>query len=343
MNLAMKASKSPTSAPRNTQTRHVLLLLFCILVDDLLILPQIRHETIRVTVVQRLEQLLHIFDEDGLLDDSPTPTNPAVGVQDVDKWDPSSGDDSDEFKYEPFADLYKRRFLWYYDAYMDAITKGSAEVKNGKAFPIADFEYPSNMMPGKFAYKSLTARLQHVRRTLDNETAAWAQEGLKAVDQERGIAVNLQGQFEQHSNHFKHSALPVECTLVDNNPFLWNLTFFGKAETDLYGATVNVRIHFSINFPDEQPRVIVLTPLFHHRISKSGSILCYFPERPDNIRSHIDSIMATIEDEQPAYDPRTLVNPDASAMLWGGEEKRKMYRRKLRRSVQDSMENMDEF
>jgi len=38
-----------------------------------------------------------------------------------------------------------------------------------------------------------------------------------------------------------------------------------------------------------------------------------------------------------------LVNPAASALLWGDENSKKMYRRKLRRSVQDAMESCDEF
>lgn len=312
-------------------------------------LPQIQHESLRITVIQRLEQLLQISDKakakpvEETSGTSGKPITPVSEVDEAEKWDPSTEDDSQEIKYDPFGDLYKQRFLWYYDAYLRTINQASETTKDGKAFPSAMFEYDNNTMKGKYAYKELYARLQRVRKSLDDEVSAWAVQGLEAVHEERGIATNLRRQFEQHSEYFTQSALPVELTLVKKNPFVWNLTFFGKAETDLYGATINVRIHFSTNFPQEQPRVNVVTPLHHHRISKTGGVLCYFPTRPESVRNHIEAIMAAIEEEQPTYDPRTLVNPEAAALLWGKEDERKLYRRKLRRSVQDSMENMDEF
>lgn len=312
-------------------------------------LSQIQHESLRITVIQRLEQLLQISDKakmkpvEETSESSGKPVTPVSEVDEAEKWDPSAEDDSQEIKYDPFGDLYKQRFLWYYDAYLRTINQASETTKDGKAFPNAMFEYGSNAMKGKYAYKELYARLQRVRKALDDEVAAWAVQGLESVHEERGIATNLRRQFEQHSEYLRQSALPVELTLVNKNPFVWNLTFFGKAETDLYGATINVRINFSTNFPQEQPRVNVLTPLYHHRISKTGGVLCYFSARPESVRDHIEAIMAAIEEEHPTYDPRTLVNPEAAALLWGKEDERKLYRRKLRRSVQDSMENMDEF
>ena len=307
---------------------------------------QIQHETLRITVIQRLERLLQIHDKDKPFEeDKPSRPSPSAYTEDEDE--PLSeinlDDDADDAQFEPFGDLYKQRFLWYYDAYAMTIAKAAEGVKNGKSFPVTPFEFYNNQMAGKYAYKTLSTRLRRIRKALDDERDAWSIQGLQAVKEERGIATNLARQFEQHSTFFSQSTFPVELALVDDNPFVWNLTFFGKAETDLYGATINVRIHFSPNFPREQPRVNVLTPLFHHRISKTGGVLCYFPTKPENVRNHIEAIMASIEEEQPAHDPRTLVNPDAAVLLWGKEDQKKVYRRKLRRSVQDSMENIDEF
>lgn len=263
-----------------------------------------------------------------------------VGGASAEQWDPTTADE-DDVSFDPFDDLFKIRFLWYYDAYLATIVKAREGIKEGKSFPTTMFEYSSNTMQGRYAYKSLEARLKRIRKVLDDEITSWATLGLDAVKEELGIVNNLTRQFEQHSNHFNKSAFSVELSLVDRNPFVWNMTFFGKADTDLYGATINVRIHFHPKFPQVQPRVIVHTPLFHHRISTTGGVLCYTPSNPDNILCHIESIMASIEEEHPAYDPRTLVNPDAAALLWGKGDDKKVYRRKLRRSVQDSMENME--
>lgn len=340
----MRALHSRTAKPLNMRQRLVVDHWKCPSTNQ----NQIQHETIRITVIQRLEQLLQISNRDHRIEEEPTTKRGSdkfhiYGLEMGEKWDPSLEDDAEDSQFDPFGDLYKQRFLWYYDIYLSTMEKSREDIKDGKAFPTTDFEYGSNNMTGKYACKSLIRRLKHIRKVLDDEVEAWIETGLDAESDSRGIAFNLRHQFEQHSHHYQKSPIPVEISLVKDNPFVWNLTFFGKAETDLYGATINVRIVFSINFPQQQPRVTVLTPLFHHRISKTGNILCYFNTKPESIRDHIECIMASIEEEHPAYDPRTLVNPEAAALLWGKDDERKMYRRKLRRSVQDSMESMDEF
>ena len=99
----------------------------------------------------------------------------------------------------------------------------------------------------------------------------------------------------------------------------------------------SVLIHLSPKFPDVLPRVKFEVPLFHHRVSPAG-VLCYDALRKDDMRSHIEAIIEAIEDESPAYDPRTLVNPEAARLFWGTADEKKMYNRRLRRSVQDSIE-----
>ena len=313
---------------------------------------QIQHETLRITVIKRLEELLQIQDKSTALGeeheaDMKRQQSLALSAKsgmDWDTYDDVTDDlDDDRPKYDPFGDLYKQRFLWYHDVYAATIDKASVPARINKFFTVVPFEHPGNSMQGKYAYKSLATRLQRVRKALDAEVASWATEGLIAAKEERGVATNFQRQFEQQRNNCKSSLSPIELSLVKNNPLVWNLTFFGKANSDLYGATINVRIHFSVDFPREQPRVFVLTPLFHHRISKTGGVLCYFPHKPESVQDHVETIMAAIEEENPFYDPRTLVNPEAATLLWGDESQKKTYRRKLRRSVEDSMEATDEF
>lgn len=239
----------------------------------------------------------------------------------------------------PFADLYKRRFLWYYDVYMRNITLAKGKVTKGQKMIITAFEHPGNQMAGSFVYEELSKRIQVIRDALDAETQAWAEEGLEAVAQEKGVAARLQRQYEQLVESYRrNSHAAVELSLVDDNPFVWDLTLFGRPMTNLDGGIFSIRIHFSVRFPEQQPRVSVLTPLFHHRISATGGVLCYFPVKQEEVKSHVEAIISAIEEDKPGYDPRTLVNPEAASLLWGGEDSRKVYSRRLRRSVQASSE-----
>ncbi|THY49208.1 UBC-like protein [Aureobasidium pullulans] len=309
---------------------------------------KVRHETLRITVLQRLETLLEIADDDHITTAADLSTPPADYDDDgVKEYDPSADgytESDPDALFHPFADLYKRRFLWYYDTYLKSIDDASAKIKDGTAFVGTPFEYGTNDMRGKFAYASLKSRFLRVYEALEAEKDSWATEGKAAFTKEHGTAMNLNHQFDSLRNHYSRSNGPsVELSLVDGNPFVWTLTFFGPSETDLYGATINVRLHFPFKFPDQQPRVTVLTPLFHHRISSTTKALCYFPTKLFSVQNHIESIMAAIVEENPSYDPRALVNPAASVLRWGDEAGKKLYRRKLRRSVQDAMENCDEF
>lgn len=240
--------------------------------------------------------------------------------------------------FEPFKDLYKRRFLWYYDSYLTAIASAKKEVVDGQAFSRMPFECGSNGMDGKFNYSELERRLQVIRKTLDAETAHWAVEGTISKQKDSNIAANLQRQFEQVVEAYKRDkSVTLDIELDDKNPFVWNLTYFGRPMTNLDGGLFRIKLHFSPRFPEEQPRARFETQLFHHRIGVDGTP-CYSAKRPDDVKSHIESIIEALEEESPPYDPRTLVNLEASKLFWGSKDDKKVYSRKLRRSVQRSME-----
>jgi ubiquitin-conjugating enzyme E2 Z len=295
--------------------------------------------------------LLQISDDDHPTTAVAVDTPPADYDNDDDddgvkEYDPSADEKerNREANFYPFTDLYKRRFLWYYDSYIKSIDDASTKVKDGRQFENTPFEYSGNDMRGKYAYASLKTRFQRILQALEAEKDSWVRGGRQILENQHSTATNLQHQFESLRAHYVGSNGPsVEIGLLDANPFVWTLTFFGPPSSDLSGATINVRIHFPFDFPEEQPRVTVLTPLFHHRISVTTKALCYFPTKLYDVQNHIESIMAVVIDETPSYDPRALVNPAASALLWGDENSKKMYRRKLRRSVQDAMESCDEF
>lgn len=159
-----------------------------------------------------------------------------------------------------------------------------------------------------------------------------------AVQKELSIVNTLERQFEQTVEWFKNNdSVALDLELVDKNPFVWQLVLFGRPMTNLDGGMFRMKLHMSTRFPEEQPRIRFETPIFHHRVSKDG-VLCYFPPKPDDLKSHIQAIVEAIEEEEPAYDPRTIVNAEAATLFWGSKDDKKLYNRRLRRSVQESTE-----
>ncbi|KAK5636873.1 hypothetical protein RRF57_012585 [Xylaria bambusicola] len=291
---------------------------------------KIRHETLRISVIQKLEDIL------GLTSANDSPATPI-------EYDPQTDgldlDDSGAI-WEPFKDLYKRRFLWYHDTYIEAIKDAKKDVKDGQAFTRMPFEGGSNTMEGKFNYTELEKRLQNIKIALNVELDRWATEGLSAKNKDTTVPVNLSRQFDQIKESFKRGDVPHNVELENGNPFVWVITYFGRPMTNFDGGMFRIKLHFSPRFPDEQPRVKFLTPVFHHRVTSDG-ILCYIPNpnRCDDVKQHIEAIFNALEEENPPYDPRTQVHPEAHRLYWGGAEGRKIYNRKLRRSVQRSMED----
>ncbi|ESA43955.1 ubiquitin-conjugating enzyme E2Z [Neurospora crassa OR74A] len=299
-------------------------------------IQKIRHETIRISVVHRLEEYLGI-NPDGTF--APTSVSGEIASLGSGESDMDILDEESSVPFEPFKDLCKRRFLWYYDSYLAAVEKGKSEVKDNQSFVRMPFESLGNGMEGKFNYTELEKRLKVIKAALDAETEGWAAEGLQAKAQETTVAVNLQRQFEQVVEHFKRRDLAHSIELEDGNPFVWLVTYFGKPMTNLDGGLFRIRLCFSARFPEEQPRARFETKIFHHRIAADGTP-CYFApqNRREDVRTHLEAIIDALEEESPPYDPRTLVNPEAFKLFWGSADDRKMYNRRLRRSVQQSME-----
>ncbi|KAL7273965.1 hypothetical protein RUND412_003146 [Rhizina undulata] len=292
---------------------------------------KIRHETLRIAVISRLEEYLGI-NPDGTFQQNPPPTESDQEPEfaDADIVAPA---------FEPFKDLCKRRFLWYFDSYMESIAVERTKVAEGEIFSRMPFEHSGNAMEGKFLYSDLERRMKLIRERLDSETQSWAAVGLLMKKKESGVAANLQRQFEQSVEYYRkeESSVTLDIELVDGNPFLWRITYFGRPMTNLDGGLFNLELAFPPTFPDVQPRAKFLTPLYHHKVTKDG-IPCYFPKKPDDGRSHIEALIRLMEDESPPYDPRTEVNREASKLFWGTKDERREYNRKLRRAVQRSMD-----
>lgn len=250
----------------------------------------------------------------------------------------------DQAQWDPFADLLKRRFLWYYSTYVATCKEGEKNHSPGDPFPRMEFEYPPNSMEGTYDYPDLLRRLERVKTALEAETDKWTSDGAKQVKQGSQLATQLAFQFKQlqhvwNSTSRSHSSR-LELSLPDPaNPFRWTLTLFCNPMTNLDGGIFTLSLSIPPTFPaSAQPRVRVETPMFHHRVSSSTGTLCYFPKKQDEIASHLDAIVEAIDDVDPRYDPRAVLDPEAFSLFWGGAEKRKVYSRRLRQSAQESCE-----
>lgn len=294
---------------------------------------KIRHEALRITIIQRLEEYLGISASGTVQEHAPFDGDDSGGENDLD------GEyDESPVAFDPFRDLTKRRFLWYYDSYLLAISKAKLEVTDGQQFTRMPFECTGNGMDGKFNYTELERRMKLIKKTMDEETERWAVEGLVSKKKESSVASNLQTQYNQVVEFYRRDKnVTLDIELVDGNPFVWSITYFGRPMTNLDGGLFKIKIFFSPRFPEEHPRARFETKLFHHRISSDGTP-CYTSKRVEDVKSHIQAIIEALEEESPPYDPRTLVNPEAAKLYWGSEDDKKMYNRKLRRAVQRSME-----
>lgn len=251
-------------------------------------------------------------------------------------------DKEDDLLPEPFVDLCKRRFLWYYPSYLqsieDAVNKRGKLVADGVPFEDAAFEHGGNRMEGSYNYTNLKKRLQNIRHLLDQESTDWIAQGKAALTNENPRALAMQNTFAALVQQFKKSHKQLHLELADGNPFTWRLVIFGAPMTNLDGGIFTTTLVFPTSFPDAQPRATVSTPLFHHHVATDGT-LCYFAHKPNDIASHLEGVVAAIvEPDEPRYDPRAVVNPEASKLYWGDAEQRKLYNRKLRRSAQESAE-----
>ena len=98
--------------------------------------------------------------------------------------------------YEPFKDLCKRRFLWYYDTYMATLVEGEKSTKKDQDFVQMPFEGGGNTMAGKFHYPELKRRIELIKVVLLRETDYWAREGALEVRKDTSVAAMMNRQFE---------------------------------------------------------------------------------------------------------------------------------------------------
>ncbi|KAI1307373.1 hypothetical protein EDD11_004487 [Mortierella claussenii] len=335
---------------------------------------KIRHETIRISVCDRLEGYLginrplffnHLTDPASATpsssSSSSSPSSPLntatsttsalvtpVGTPN------SSGTPtvSTPTVFEPlyansvtpndeFSDLSKRLFLAYYDIYQNTIETESAMVKDGTIFYKAPFEFGGNKMDGSFEYASLRRRLDAIKVAIDKETSEWTTLSSQWIGISTRMSSNLRRQFEQIREYYRENNTGgVEVELVDDNPFVWTFTLFGKPMSNYDGGMFRVQMVFHDTFPDIQPRVKFLTPMYHVHVTLDG-VPFYAADKPDDVRSHIESISRLILEDEPSTNPSTHVNIQAAKLHFGTKEQRREYNRNARRCASRSAEYFD--
>ncbi|KAF9582140.1 hypothetical protein BGW38_000592 [Lunasporangiospora selenospora] len=329
---------------------------------------KIRHETIRISICDRLESFLGINQNAPLItygstsstesgtssspSSSPNTTSGSTTLVTPVGTPNSSGTPSSTsatFLCEPvyassvspsdeFCDLSKRLFLTYYDIYQNTVQTELALIKDGTGFYKAPFEYGGNKMDGNFNYTSLSKRLEIIKRAIDQETVDWIAQSKEWISSSSRMSSNLRRQLEQIQEYNReNSNVGIQIELCDDNPFVWTFTLFGKPMSNYDGGMFNVQMVFHNSFPDIQPRVKFCTPMYHVHVTTDG-VPFYTVDKPDDVRHHIESIYRLVLEDEPLTNPSTHVNIAASKLYFGTKEQRREYNRNARRCASRSIE-----
>jgi ubiquitin-conjugating enzyme E2 Z len=127
---------------------------------------KIRHETLRIAVIMKLEDALGIQADGSVVEPEASPDWSGADDEDEDDEAPVAP----KLKFAPFDDLYKRRFLWYFEHYMNTVVEHAAKQKEGSDFTKMPFEGGGNTMDGKFKYNDLGKRLVRIKEVIKAET-----------------------------------------------------------------------------------------------------------------------------------------------------------------------------
>lgn len=113
--------------------------------------------------------------------------------------------------------------------------------------------------------------------------------------------------------------------------------YFGRPMTKWDGGLFTLRIIFPTSFPQEQPRVRIVTPFFHANVTPDG-IPYYCVRRPESVQAHIEALVDIFEKDMNP-DPSCVLNRKCAQMYWrSGQEGKKEYTKMIRKVVSRSVE-----
>ncbi|TPX47161.1 hypothetical protein SeMB42_g01263 [Synchytrium endobioticum] len=280
---------------------------------------KIMHETLRVSVCDRLETYLGWKSNDVRVDNTSIARHYCTCRE-----------------RSPFEDLCKRMFLLYYDNYISIVDDESAKVKDGNLFTRMRFEGGSNSMEGTFAYGSIRKRLESIYKGLLDEIESWKRDSIAHIKADTTTASNIRSQYDQIRNSKDHNG-NISIELHEKNPFTWDITVFGLPATAHDGALYKAEMVFADSFPEVHPRVRFLSEVFHPNISRDG-FPYYRTTRDDDIRSHLTAV-AKLFTQDPDPQPAARLNMKAAQMYYGSKEEKRDYNRRVRRLAQKSVDD----
>ena len=329
---------------------------------------KITHETIRITVCNRLEALLGMNTSPSVRKTSarerklknalPSPSEKPLPYNDIQPMnDIASKNDVTNREAQisttrldlhlptsskalgRFNDLSKQLFLAYYSRYITIVKRESATIKKGAAFYHAPFESENNEMSGVYDYPVLEKRLIAIRETLENESKQWTIQGKEQIVQQTTIASRLKVMFLQTSAEFKNvKNLSISLEDAEANPFLWVVTYIGQPGSLYEGGIWNIDLRFSPNYPEEQARVKFRTPIYHVNVAPDGIIWqARLLQGDENIKYLIQSIIDIFEG-QIQTDPAMCLNLEAAKLAFGTDAQKRDYNRSIRRMVSRTAE-----
>ncbi|KAJ3183076.1 hypothetical protein HDU87_007498 [Geranomyces variabilis] len=277
------------------------------------------HETIRISVIDRLEEYLGWRSADPKLES-------LIGAR---------GHTFCSCRTKsPFINVAKEMFLMYKHLYDDTLVEEKAKGRDGKSFVLTRFEAGGNRCDGSFDYQSLRDRLDALQKALLAEPEQWLVDSRQWLADESTTASNLRAQFQQikASKDYDTSVL---MDLEDNNPYAWNLSVV-KLPNTYDGGIFRAQMRFHNDFPEVRPRIRFECEVFHPHVSKDG-IPYIRVQRPDNVRDYLDALCDLFMAD-PSSDPSTHLNVKATKMWFGTKEERRDFNRNARRCGQKTLE-----
>ena len=197
------------------------------------------------------------------------------------------------------SELDKRLFLMYYEQYLSVCEKSF-----GGRFQRTAFEHEGNAMDGNFDWKKLTSRLHRVYQSIEFAPP---------------VVHRLTRQFEQCYEYFKD-----ELVELSTDDFVtWNVNVFGRPMSRLEGGIVRVKM--------TESRYII-PDLFHPNISHGTPYIEHHSSMQERVSELIDFLH-----REPDSHPAARINIAASSLYWGSLADQKLFRRKFRECVENSV------
>ncbi|KAI9183946.1 hypothetical protein H9P43_002998 [Blastocladiella emersonii ATCC 22665] len=266
---------------------------------------KIKHETIRISVCDRLESFF----------------GTAASAR------------------REFEDVSKYLFMCYYRRYLQIVETESKKVTVGQRFERMAFENSGNIMEGDFSYPDLEQRLKRLFTRVNEETTQWIAES--KTDDWSGSSILTYSQLQSQFNQVINSKLfdgQLDLELEDGNPYVWITTIFGRPGTNYEGGIFRVRFVFHKDFPTIRPRVCFITPFYHPNVSQDGFPI-YRVERMDDPKSHLQAIVDFFTAD-PSSDPTSHLDSEIARLYFGTKEERREFGRNARRCANRSVEYM---